>query len=76
MSPFAAVNSGKMQRPVPVNNKMVKHKNRWWEIKTKNTRKQFSESGQDYQHTTSPPGGSVQIIFAWEILRVVSRNKH
>ena len=58
MSPFSAVVPGKTQRlgPVSANNKMVKHKNKWWEIKTIKTRKHFSESGQDYRHSTAKPG--------------------
>ena len=64
--PFASAVPGKMQRPVPVNNKMVKHKNRWWEIKTINTRQELSESGQDYRDSTSPPGGSLQNLYGLE----------
>ena len=58
MSPFSAVVPGRTQRlgPVSANNKMVKHKNKWWEIKTIKTRKHFSESGQDYLHSTGKPG--------------------
>ena len=51
MSPSEAVIPGKTQRPGPVstNNKIVKHKNKRWKIKTIKTRKQLSKSGQDYE---------------------------
>ena len=54
MSPFEAVVPGKTRRPgpVPTNNEMIKHKNKWWKIKTKGKkikpRKELPEYGQDY----------------------------
>ena len=54
MSPFEAVDPGKTRRPgpVPTNNEMIKHKNKWWKIKTKGKkikpRKELPEYGQDY----------------------------
>ena len=54
MSPFEAGVPGKTQRPgpVPTNNEMIKHKNKWWKIKTKGKkikpRKELPEYGQDY----------------------------
>ena len=63
-SSFAAVVPGKMQRPV---NKMAKHKNKWLEMKTMNTRKQLSESGQDYSDSTSPPGDQwILLSLVWQ----------
>ena len=55
MSPSEAVIPGKTQRPGPVstNNKIVKHKNKRWKIKTIKTRKQLSKSGQDYEGLSS-----------------------
>ena len=54
MSPFEAVDPGKTRRPgpVPTNSEMIKHKNKWWKIKTKGKkikpRKELPEYGQDY----------------------------
>ena len=54
MSPFEAVVPGKTRRPgpVPTNSEMIKHKNKWWKIKTKEKkikpRKELPEYGQDY----------------------------
>ena len=54
MSPFEAVVPGKTRRPgpVPTNNETIKHKNKWWKIKTKGKkikpRKELPEYGQDY----------------------------
>ena len=54
MSPFEAGVPGKTRRPgpVPTNNEMIKHKNKWWKIKTKGKkikpRKELPEYGQDY----------------------------
>ena len=59
---------GNIQRPgpVPANNEMEKHKNKWWEIKTKKqTRKILSASGQDYHHSTAPRGDE------WTLLSLI-----
>ena len=47
-------------------NEMEKHKNKWWEIKTKKqTRKILSASGQDYHHSTAPRGDE------WTLLSLI-----
>ena len=52
-------NQEKKQFLVAPNIKMVKHKNKWWKIKT---RQEHSEHGKDYQNEEAENKGTLEVF--------------